>query len=558
MIIMIKKIFFQVNFFLIKNQGPMAVQMGRRHIKTLLNNEYWVTEKSDGIRSMMFVLHEKQFPCWKIKKKENFERINIFDNCALEIANIHCNNEGISEISLQLEDGSYTFHQNPLMLENEKTNEKFEVTKVLGRTFAYVFDRKYQFYLCVDEFLFPRFNYKDEFSKEKIKPLEYQKVILFDGEIVWNFRDKRYNYSIYDIVSFTRMEKSKETGEIFPKIQSCIGLKMKERIYLIQKIVEDYYYYLKEVEKITPPKSLQILCKHFYHKKDISTVLSLIKKDEKSQEYFYKGYNKNDGLVFTPDDPNLYSFRPGSCENLLKWKWPDKLSFDFKVQVEEGEHYLYYWALSQDVLYKNVILDFGENEPLENEGIVECIFDRENSSYKVLCIRKDKTNGNGFFVIANTFENVIENFTIEDLLNLDKQESTFIDEQLVNELMDDELFCTFKLGKKQGKLQLQYQFENSEQNKKNISYNHAPIYTCIGPKNERKEELIKICEEAFTKNLSEGVFARCVFLPQLGVYKIVDFKGRPEDSLANNLLETLESIAHRTYRKAQKRKFEEE
>lgn len=536
----------------------MAVQMGRRHIKNLVNNDYWITEKSDGMRCMMFVLHEKSFPCWKIKKGEIYERINIFDNCALEIANIHCKKEGLDEISLQLEDGAYIFYQNPFRFVNEKTKEEFYLQKIEGRTFTYLFDRKYQFYLCVDEFLFPRYNYKEEFSKETNKPLEYQKVILFDGEIVWNYRDKRYNYSIYDIVSFTRMDKNKETGEVFPKIQSCIGLRMKDRIFLIQKIVEDYYYYFAKVEKVNPPKSLQILCKHFYPKKDMSHVLSLIKKDEKSGEYFYKGYNKNDGLVFTPDDPKLYSFQPGSCENLLKWKWPDKLSFDFKVQVEDGEYYLYYWALSQDVLYKNVMLDFGDIESLESEGIVECIFDRENSSYKVLCIRKDKSNGNGFFVIANTFENVIENFTTNDLLNLDQQDPFFIDEEFVNEMMSYELYVTFKLGKKHGKAYLQYVFENSDQSKKNFFYSHVPVSSCYGPKNEKGQNIENMCEELLSKSKNEGIYPRCVFIPNLGCYKIVDFQGKPEECLANNFLETLESIAHRTYRKSQKRKFEEE
>jgi hypothetical protein len=84
---------------------------------------------------------------------------------------------------------------------------------------------------------------------------------------------------------------------------------MEKRILIIKnEIINTHYYYYKKYN-LEKPKSLQLLAKHFYKKNEINIILDFIKKDEKSDEYFYKSYNKNDGLVFTP---NLYQFKPGN------------------------------------------------------------------------------------------------------------------------------------------------------------------------------------------------------------------------------------------------------
>ena len=129
--------------------------------------------------------------------------------------------------------------------------------------------------------------------------------------------------------------------------------------------------YLKHYE-LPPPASMYFIAKHFYRKADLRRVISSIHKDSNG-EYMYEdpelgqergGKSLNDGLVFTPEDARLYNFRPGGAKRLLKWKWPEKLSVDFKVDprdikktpMEFDFMYTVRRQTAQDALYKRAPL----------------------------------------------------------------------------------------------------------------------------------------------------------------------------------------------------------
>lgn len=526
--------------------GPMAVQMSRRDINNLLGNTYWITEKSDGIRCMMLVRYEKEFPCWVWKRNGYPDiRSNIFDNCAIEYAYIHCTREQVAEIHLNLSDESeYLFGRDPLRLVHEESKTEYSLVRTSGRSFSYVFDRKYQFYLVVDEYLFPTRASLSEIARGNNIPVEFQRVVVFDGEIVWNMVDKRYNYSVYDLVTFMKHQG----------LNSCLDMRMKERIDWIGAIVSDFYQYYKKLAKLDLPKSLQILPKHFYPMDQMTTVLSCIKYDPESGHYLYKKYNRNDGLVFTPDDPKLYRFGPGKCSFLLKWKWVDHLSIDFQVRKssESEEYELFYPSLKgQQQYFRKTVIEFGKVEPI-HQGIVELIYDRDRGIYKALGVRTDKTQGNSYPVITTTLENMIEDITLEEITHLETQRVN-VDSDLVEEMFMSDTYVTFKIefSNYKSKWFLNYYFSGD---KGPVWQNYHSIDACIGPNGETDGELINLL---VLMSRQGELYARCVFLGNLGFYNIVDFNGKYEHAHANQILLGIEKMAQYSRLNPRKRKFNE-
>jgi hypothetical protein len=276
----------------------------------------------------MLTLFERKFPKWKKISEEKVEILNWKDSSAIEITSNHALRENRRNLNVKLKDGVYLFDSQHLTI--EKDSKMYKLQREEGCSFSYMFDRKYEFYLCTEEFIFPTFEYFQDFKSGNLNSkLSLQRVVLLDGEIVYNIVDKRYNYTIYDIVTYSKDSIGKD-GILTCSPSSCYSMSIENKLKVIDKIViTPHYFYHKEIGKNNPPKSLHLIMKHFYPKESIKQVLDLIVKDTESGEYFYKKYNKNDGLVFTPDDHKYYKFCPGANHYLLKWKWTDKLTCDF-------------------------------------------------------------------------------------------------------------------------------------------------------------------------------------------------------------------------------------
>eukprot|EP00667_Euglena_gracilis_P028463 EG_transcript_36385 len=64
--------------------GPMASQMGRKDVRLLKSHQYWITEKSDGIRVMFLGMHVPKFPCWHRMDGERCVPLPLLESCAVE------------------------------------------------------------------------------------------------------------------------------------------------------------------------------------------------------------------------------------------------------------------------------------------------------------------------------------------------------------------------------------------------------------------------------------------------------------------------------------------
>jgi hypothetical protein len=161
----------------------MAVQLGRRHLHLLKQYEYWITEKSDGYRVMFLALFVKNFPKWKCVYKDNHERtLALLDSCAIETSYNYMKENAYDVLEINLRDGKYTLNKNDVTITKlgESNAKPVKLKRTEGWTFSYVFDRKYMFYLCLEEFVFPTYESMLEKSTNPI----LQWCVLLDGEIV--------------------------------------------------------------------------------------------------------------------------------------------------------------------------------------------------------------------------------------------------------------------------------------------------------------------------------------------------------------------------------------
>jgi hypothetical protein len=82
---------------------------------------------------------------------------------------------------------------------------------------------------------------------------------------------------------------------------------------------------------------------------------------------------------------------------------------------------------------------------------------------------------------------------------------------------------------------------------------------CIGPNGDTTQDLetevSQMYQEAHVKK--NTLCARCVFIPTLGKWKIMDFNGSLERAKAIVLINTLEKIATLISKNKKKRKFDE-
>ncbi|EFC36360.1 predicted protein [Naegleria gruberi] len=408
--------------------GPMAVQLSRTSLHLLSEHDYYITEKSDGIRAMCLMLRSKEFPRW-VHDSDNTQQFDLKNNCAIECIYHHAKQAGkdttLKVTCMENTNLQYLSRTNTVLLIDTVTNSSIKLKRLKGWSFSFFFDRTFEFYLSIEEIAFPS---RDNINR-KTKTLEecrYQDIVILDGEIVFNLKEQRNNYSIYDLITFCK-----------EKVISARAESMNNRYEFIEKYITDpHYHYYKIILKRDPPKCLKLIRKHFYEKSKLMEVMECIKEDPETGEYLYKNYNKNDGLVFTPKDAVLSAFKPGANNYLLKWKWPNKLTCDFLVSPDENsslkEHaegandnlfhvYFQFSKISHffdTVQVKDIsphilakFLDLQKGTGL----IVEMGFDSTKSGWYFLLIREDKTSPNAFKTVANTVENMIENITIDDL-----------------------------------------------------------------------------------------------------------------------------------------------
>lgn len=126
----------------------------------------------------------------------------------------------------------------------------------------------------------------------------------------------------------------------------------------------------------------------------------------------------NDGLIYTPENPNLRL-------PIYKWKFPEKMSIDFRVKKDEDEdkkgltiYDLYVCNKNKETIFKEYF--YKSDKPLKNEGIYEFVYNKEKNEFELLRERLDKVKPNFITVADNVFEDMIKPIKSYDLVNMFK------------------------------------------------------------------------------------------------------------------------------------------
>lgn len=238
---------------------------------------------------------------------------------------------------------------------------------------------------------------------------------VFDGEVVFEQEQKRYEYLLFDCVCFRGTSVAQE----------ALDKRLASVVEFVGK-VRDRTQHVKLNSKTMRPA------------KDVLKIVRNISKHD--SEYLYREHrsqgwrsNGNDGLIFTPHD------EPYMCQGdtLLKWKPTELCTVDFSVyrqDIERGNLALYAWtgrnsgprdgiAVKTVQLYPEQQNEWcglfvGNREQI----VVEMAYDSANSCWVRRGVRLDKNQGNFITVVFNVMESMIENVTVKDLchtLNID-------------------------------------------------------------------------------------------------------------------------------------------
>eukprot|EP00455_Lapot_gusevi_P054196 TRINITY_DN8638_c0_g1_i4.p1 TRINITY_DN8638_c0_g1~~TRINITY_DN8638_c0_g1_i4.p1 ORF type:complete len:382 (-),score=64.41 TRINITY_DN8638_c0_g1_i4:132-1277(-) len=315
--------------------GPLPVSLGRKHLRELRSRAYWVAEKTDGERYMLFIDHSA----------------------------------------------------------------------------AYFVNRKFTCHML------PR--------SDLLASLASHGPTLLDGELVQTTIG--WVYLIYDLVQSQGIRYAD-----MPLPKRLEGIR--------EKVMAPYRYGQRQAEEKGETLPFTLIGKTILPSSKIGDTLKKIQPSHEGYVYaehrsFGSISYKNDGLIFmAADSPFLPNFEGA----LLKWKWPELNSIDFKVIHpffdRSNNLQLYCGARAGNERYtdmlcrsipiseatKNWLLQSIESLPSQDRrgpdsAVVECAYDPENSEWKVKKIRPDKATANFITTVIQTLESIIDNITIEDL-----------------------------------------------------------------------------------------------------------------------------------------------
>lgn len=280
-----------------------------------------------------------------------------------------------------------------------------------GKT--YMTDRAFKFYQVRQNF-----NNEQLYGVKEIKGLVGG---IFDGELVKNKREN-WQYVIHDCICISGKDISQY---MFP-----------ERYNEVTRLIEDIW--------IAKDSEFRISGKQFFPFRQLKLLNQMINEDKLD--------HKTDGLIFTPQNKKIGT---GTQYDLYKWKPRHLHTFDFKIQTykdaldipdnfdfsedldtfikqhgrvpgkvaayvnNSGKHELYASIRPGDESEKLFLNALHEKCPEFVDGnIVECEFDENAEIYVPIKIRNDKTHPNSKYTVRKTLNNIIENITVDELIDL--------------------------------------------------------------------------------------------------------------------------------------------
>jgi hypothetical protein len=161
------------------------------------------------------------------------------------------------------------------------------------------------------------------------------------------------------------------------------------------------------------------------------------------KEYGEEWCDRNDGIIFTPINEPYRSFKERE-HRILKYKFPDKISVDVKLQQvrsSPGEKSFICSAAGShhDVEVKSIKLTVFRNDPLYEEvksGVIaELVL--QDGVFKVMRIRLDKTEPNFISVVIDTLKDMRNPLAFDELLKLLRTNGGINDKGLIPKVTEE-------------------------------------------------------------------------------------------------------------------------
>lgn len=392
--------------------GPFPISMSRRHLHTLVNGEeeYWLCEKSDGERAMLWI--------------------------ATAEMDRQCGNRPIPSDPDAFSSSSFSGDESNA---NAKTKEG---AGPRARPRAYLVDRRFRFREL-------------PWSSRICESIASRGPSLLDGELVTTLAASSSSFSSYSPIGHHLV--------LFDTISlnglKCLGMRHSARRGQIDKAITHLAAASAaaassgsggggDVPLLFPlPKP-----KKFVKPCDIAYLFGKIQEDEAKKKKIYNGgikhgCNRNDGLIFTPENDSYF------CRRLPLLKWKERHLIDFKIKEPfwnpDRPSELFFFALDstgsspRDIRVRSAPIfpnDLSRVERLISEAnktgqvlkhrrkeeeemggkerslVVECEFLPSQGCWTIIGNRPDKTDGNHINTVIATLENIAEDISSGDLI----------------------------------------------------------------------------------------------------------------------------------------------
>nr|TKR90180.1 hypothetical protein D5086_0000235600 [Populus alba] len=227
---------------------------------------------------------------------------------------------------------------------------------------------------------------------------------LLDGEMIIDTlpdsQKQERRYLIYDMMAINQVSVTErpfhERWKMLEK--QVIEPRNKERCHFSQSRNPYYRYDLEP---------FRVRRKGFWL---LSTVTKLLK------ECIPKLSHDADGLIFQGwDDPYV----PRTHEGLLKWKYPEMNSVDFRFEVDDDDRQLLYLNErgTKKLMEGHRVAFKDDLDPSSYSGkIIECSWDSEEHVWVCMRVRTDKSTPNEFNTYEKVMRSIKDNIT-EDVLS---------------------------------------------------------------------------------------------------------------------------------------------
>ena len=111
-----------------KFPGPMVSNFSIRYIKHINTHEYYITEKSDGLRVMLYSIYMPKFPKWYFRNNKNIYYLSPYMSSIIESYALYCvRNKKASVYITEIDSTFKIIGNNVILIHKHKKRKLFAI-----------------------------------------------------------------------------------------------------------------------------------------------------------------------------------------------------------------------------------------------------------------------------------------------------------------------------------------------------------------------------------------------------------------------------------------------